>query len=236
MMTDQVKAPRTLEAIARQRVADDILTGALAPKARLKIRELGERYDIGASPLREALSRLVADGLVTVESNKGFRVAPLSLRELAHITEMREIVETEAFRRAVARGDERWEADIVAGFHVLSRAIDRYDHRDRAARLDWETQHRAFHRRLVEGCGNPRLIRSVETLHRDLQRYRTILQMTEMSAERLRFIHEELMRVAVDRDLDAAGPIMRRHVKVNLDLVCAGIEANPELRTIIDAE
>jgi DNA-binding GntR family transcriptional regulator len=88
----------------------------------------------------------------------------------------------------------------------------------------------------VLGCDNPELLRSVAGLHRHLMRYRTILQLTEMSGERLRFIHEELMQVALDRDAEAAVPIMRRHVKVNLDLVCAGIEADPELRLLIEAD
>lgn len=63
------EAPRpavTLEEAARQLVLDEILRGNLAPKSKLKIRELSARYGIGASPLREALSRLVPAGLVTL--------------------------------------------------------------------------------------------------------------------------------------------------------------------------
>jgi DNA-binding GntR family transcriptional regulator len=235
-VTQLADPPKTLEALARERVLEDILSGALPPRARLKIRELSARYDIGASPLREALSRLVSDGLVTVESNKGFRVAPLSLRELCDITEMREILEAEAFRRAVRRGDEEWESSVVAAFHRLSRAVERYDPRDDKTRLDWEAHHHAFHRQLVAGCANPRLTAAVERLYRHLMRYRTILRLTEIGAERLRVIHEELMQVALDRDEEAAGPMMRRHVKVNLDQVRAGLAADPELGRLIEPD
>jgi GntR family transcriptional regulator, carbon starvation induced regulator len=228
------KTPITLELMARQRMTEDILSGALAPNARLKIRELTERYRVGSSPVREALSRLVPEGLVTAEGNKGFRVAPLSLRELIEITEMREILEVEAFRRAIARRTDVWESGIISSFHLLSKAIQRYGSELAEHRLEWESHHQDFHRKLIAACGNARLTDAVEALHQHLSRYRTIFMLTEMSAQKLLFIHEELMQVALDGDVEAAGPIMRRHVKINVDLVRAGIGDNPALRDVID--
>lgn len=222
------------EAIARERVTGDILSGQLAPNAKLKIRDLCLRYGIGASPLREALFRLVPEGLVTLEHNKGFRVAALSLRELVEITEMRQIVEAEAFRRAIERGDESWEKNIVGDFYSLSKACDNYARDGDGARLEWERRHRSFHRTLVSACGNRKLLEAVNTLHRHLVRYRAIFLLTEMTGEELRIIHQELLNVALDRDLEAAAPLMRRHVRVNVDHVRAGINRNPSLREIID--
>ena len=233
-MENDEKASMTLEVAVRQRVTVDILSGALAPNARLKIRELTERYQVGASPLREALSRLVPEGLVTAEGNKGFRVAPLSLRELVELTEMREIVEVEAFRRSVARRTDAWEGALVASFHLLSRAIQRYGTELAQHRMEWEGHHQDFHRHLVSACGNDRLIHTVEALHRHLSRYRTIFMLTEMSPQKLLSIHETLLEVALDGDVEAAGPIMRRHVQVNVDLVRAGLRDLPDLRAMMD--
>jgi DNA-binding GntR family transcriptional regulator len=224
----------TLELQARRRVTLDILSGELPPNSKLKIRELTQRYQVGASPLREALSRLVPEGLVTAEGNKGFRVAPLSLRELVELTEMREILEVEAFRRAIAQRNDQWEGGIIASFHLLVKAIRGYGAELGEHRMEWEAKHHDFHKKLIAACGNARLIHAVEALHRQLSRYRSVFMLTEMSPEKLTFIHEELMQVALDGDIDAAGPIMRRHVKVNVDLVRDGLRDAPELRAMID--
>ena len=230
----RMKVSDSFESLAHQKLLGDILSGELAPSARLKIRELSCRYEIGATPLREALSRLVAEGLVRVEQNKGFRVASLSLRELVEITEMRQIVEAEAFRRSVERGDDVWESEVVAGFHRFNKAITTYpENSDRSHRLEFEDRHRGFHRILVSACGNERLLLTVDALHQHLVRYRAIFLMTELSADELRFMHKELMRVAIERDIEAAASIMRRHVRVNVDQVREGLMAKPELRALI---
>ncbi|MGF7161578.1 DNA-binding GntR family transcriptional regulator [Rhodoligotrophos appendicifer] len=231
----RAKAAETLESIAHQRLLDDIRSGELPPNSRLKIRDLAARYEIGATPLREALSKLVPEGLVSVEQNKGFRVAPLSLRELIEITEMRQIIEAEAFRRSLERGDDTWESEVVAAFHRLSKSIATYPAgKTNEARLEWEERHRGFHRVLVSACGNSKLIRGVEMLHQNLIRYRSVFLMTEISTDELRFMHQDLMRVALDRDLDAAIPIMRRHVKVNVDQVKDGLNKNPNLEILVE--
>src|SRR5262245_960453 len=80
----------------------DIVSGALEPDSKLKMRVLKERYGIGSSPMREALAQLAAQGLVHQFSQKGFRVPPLSAAHLADITRSRQLVETEAVKLAIA--------------------------------------------------------------------------------------------------------------------------------------
>lgn len=222
------------ESEAHQKLLDDILTGDLLPNSRLKIRDLADRYDIGATPLREALSRLVPGGLVKFEQNKGFRVASLSLLELAEITEMRQIVEAEAFRRSVKLGDDAWESEVVASHHRLNKSISAFWKNDRDSRQEFENRHRAFHKVLASACGNSRLRQSVETLHQHLIRYSAIFLHTEIGGPELRSIHDELMRVVIERDAEAAHFVMRRHVRVNVDQVKEGLRANPELKTLIE--
>src|SRR5882757_11147440 len=75
--------------------------------------------DLPEQPFREALSRLVGEGLVTFESNKGFRVRGLSKEDLADIAYMRTAVETFATRTAIERGGMEWESGIVGSLHAL---------------------------------------------------------------------------------------------------------------------
>ncbi|MEJ1158899.1 GntR family transcriptional regulator [Prosthecomicrobium sp. N25] len=231
----RTKLSRTLESEAHQKLLGDILSGQLAPNTKLKVRELSERYEIGATPLREALSRLVPDGLVQLEQNKGFRVASLSLRELVEITEMRQVVEAEAFRRAVENGSDQWEGQVIASLHQLNKAIAAYSATtDDSVRIEFEERHRDYHRILISACGNSRLVQSVETLHQHLIRYRAIFRVTEVSSDELRYMHDELARIAVERDVESAATMMRRHVRVNVDQVKQGLRATPSLSALIE--
>ena len=114
--------PRSLTSLAYERLRDDILRGRLAPSERLRIQALSERYQIGATAIREALSRLTTDGLVDAEDQRGFTVAPVSREELLDLTQTRIEIEQTALRMAVANGDVEWESHLLSSFHRLSRA------------------------------------------------------------------------------------------------------------------
>ena len=147
------EAERAAEALRR-----DIVSGAWAPRTKLKMRELTERYGTGASPLREALSRLAAEGYVVQESQKGYRVPPLSAADLDDITQSRQIIECEAFRLAIRHGGPAWEAGIVAAFHLLEQALRSSNPSDTGLDETFETAHHSFHRALVSACPLPSLL------------------------------------------------------------------------------
>src|SRR5690606_14667045 len=94
----------TMASTLFHRLRREIVSGELAPGLKLRIRDLTERYGVGATPVREALSRLVSTGFVTSIDQRGFRVSPISLEDLLDITESRQVVEGEAFRRSIERG------------------------------------------------------------------------------------------------------------------------------------
>ena len=102
----------TLAERATQRIEADIVRGALAPNARLGIAETAARYGVGATPLREALSRLAARGLVNAIGKRGFRVQSISRDDLADIVRIRSVLEREAIRLSIAAGDGGWEGEI----------------------------------------------------------------------------------------------------------------------------
>lgn len=99
----------TLSERAAALVEQDILAGTLAPGSRLGIVDLVQRYEIGATPLREGLSRLMSRGLIVSTGQRGFRVADISRTDLLDITQMRTAVEIEAVRLAITHGDDAWK-------------------------------------------------------------------------------------------------------------------------------
>src|SRR5947208_17059732 len=104
-----VSEAATLTERAAMLVEQDILAGYLAPGSRLGIVDLVQRYEIGATPLREGLSRLMSRGLIVGIGQRGFRVAEVSREDLADIPCMRTAVEIEAVRLAILHGDRAWE-------------------------------------------------------------------------------------------------------------------------------
>jgi GntR family transcriptional regulator, carbon starvation induced regulator len=116
------------------------------PGERLRAADLQERFDLGLTPIREALMRLSSESLVEGEANRGLRASDASLTELADIMRTRRQIERLCLEAAMERGDAAWEAEIVASMHLLSRTPLPSSALDRAAASLWEKQHRRFHR------------------------------------------------------------------------------------------
>jgi len=138
-----------LAGIAWQRIRADIIAGKLAPNTRLRIALLRTAYGIGATPLREALSRLVSERLVVSMDRRGFAVAPISLKELRDLTDLRKLLEKEALRQSLKNGDEQWEADVVSAVYKLGRLHERIQGGDLSAIDGWELLNQEFHEALV---------------------------------------------------------------------------------------
>ena len=149
------KVSRTLTTDLFEQIRSDILHNRLEPGSRLLFRDMRERYRSGLSPLREALMRLVSEGLVLLEDHKGFRVAPVSREEMIDIANTLLELEAIAIRMAVEKGDDRWEAQIVARYHELSKR--EMFAADGTLDAEWEARNVAFHEALYEACGSPSL-------------------------------------------------------------------------------
>ncbi len=91
----------------------ELLNGQLAPGQKLLLVAIGERLGVSQSVVREALTRLAAQGFVVATPQRGFRVRELSVDDIVCLTETRVQVETAALRLAIQRGDVHWEAGIL---------------------------------------------------------------------------------------------------------------------------
>lgn len=194
----------------------DIIAGDLLPASALRIAELRERYDVGATPLREALTRLAGEGLVELEANKGFRVKALSGEDLADIAYMRTALETTAIRTAIERGDDGWEAAILATLHRLIRATERTE-TDRASLDAWQVAHDAFHHALVAACGSPRLLAEQRRLADQHARYRRFLIADNFPRDLLIAEHRALADATLARDGERAAALLASHMRITSD-------------------
>lgn len=192
----------------------DIVSGTFAPGARLAMRELTQLYEVGASPVREALHRLTGEGFVHFFGQRGFRVPPLSLEDLEDLTQLRLMVDEAATRQAIERGDDAWEAGIVAAFHRLERQLGRFATDDEAVVRQYDAVHRGFHVALYAGVVSPRLTALSANLFDQAFRYRKLLHREPITPQKVIDEHRGLMDRLLARDTEAAVAAVRAHLQL----------------------
>ncbi len=211
------RSKTTLTDIAYTRLREDILSGRLEPGLKLRVEHLKTHYGAGASPIREALSRLTGDGLTIAEGRRGFRVAEVSNAELMDITELRVLMETRALRMAIEAGDDEWEALVLASFHRLSKLDERLAMEQPGE--EWEERHRDFHNSLVSACQSRWLKNFRDILFDQSERYRRLALANGPGKRDVAGEHKQIMEATLDRDSDRACDLLAAHVQETADAV-----------------
>jgi len=219
--------PKTAGPISTQassvydRLQADILTGQLQPGRKLRLKELIEKYETGNSPLREALNRLSANGMVVREENRGFRVSPAHTKELIELTRTVCWLEEIALRESIAKGDTAWEERIVLAFHWLKRAAQSNNNATKATSPEWEEHHKEFHLALISACDSSILIDFCAQLHKRSFRYRNLAEVVEYRDRHELEEHDELQQAALNRDADLAVELLKKHYTVTSEILLA---------------
>jgi GntR family transcriptional regulator, carbon starvation induced regulator len=200
----------TLTEAAYQALRRDIIHGARAPGERLRIIRLSEIYGIGPTPLREALQRLSADGLVIANGNRGFTVISLDVAEFNDLNIARTALEREALRLSLTNGDEAWEAGVVSAGYRMQKADATLS--SGPPDLDrWEAANEAFHLATVAACGSNWLLRLRKTLHDQCERYRRASVYLRRGSRNLAAEHDAILQAVLSRDIQAACDLTDAH-------------------------
>jgi len=205
----------TLTEQTLERLREDILAGTFAASEKLRVQDLSARYGVGASPLREALSHLAADGLVATISNRGFRVAPMSVADFKDVAENRIRIECLALERSIEAGDDEWEAKLVADYHRLRKFESTHSSQSQLNDPDfeWERRHRQFHHALIAACPSQWLLHFDRLLVFQFDRYRRLVMLKSGATKTGRQQEEALMETALARKAGKATQILRAHIE-----------------------
>ena len=201
----------TLATSIAQHLRDEVLAGRREPGARIRLDELKGIFGVSWSPVREAVSRLVAEGLIVADEQRNYRVAPASRSELAEILRLRVLLETTALREAIARGDDAWEAAILSAQHRLGKLESQRVAAAEAAQ--WETWHRAYHAALTEACVSPILLQFCRSLHDMHDRYRRLYLSSHEVDRDVAAEHREITEATLARDADRACALLSAHIE-----------------------
>jgi GntR family transcriptional regulator, carbon starvation induced regulator len=213
-------ATRTRAGGVYAELRQDIVRGRWKPSARLRLEELKAYYDVGLSPLREALMKLTSEGLLVLEEHKGVRVAAVSKAGLLDITTMRKELEAMAVRLSIANGDDRWEAGIVAALHELAKR--KKIGPDGLVDDEWEKRHHAFHDALTAASGSEWLQRFRSQLYDQADRYRRLAVQYLRAPRDDLAEHKEIADAVLARDAEASTFLVRRHLDRTCQILLAG--------------
>jgi DNA-binding GntR family transcriptional regulator len=204
---------RSLTNDVYERLRVDILACRLKPSAKLRIGELCDAFGgVSLGAVREALSRLAADGLVVAVPQRGFTVAPVSSRDLEELTLARVEIETLCLRAAIAKGGVTWEVGIVAAFRALTTTPYVADNDAERLADTWVAKHAAFHHALVAAADNTWLLRIREQLYQQSERYRRLSVPVAPHRRDVDSEHRGIMQATLERDAEAAARKLADHL------------------------
>lgn len=214
-------ADRTLaDGLAYDRIRRDLMAGVFGPAQRLPLAAFCEKYGVGLSVVREALTRLAEQGLLRSERNRGFATIPLSPDDLEDLMLARVQIEEACLRRSMVRGDTRWETSVVAAHHALSKAPEAALAQDPAGYAEWAEAHAAFHAALCAASASPRLLQLRQSLFDTAEVYHAWLRppggLRDRAAE-----HKEIMDAVLVRDSAKACALMTVHITRTSDQLIA---------------
>lgn len=188
-----------------------ILSGHRAPGDRLNEVEIAAELGVSRGPVREAMQRLARDGLVLVQPHRGSFVRNLKPDEIVDLYEVRIALECTAARLAAER---RSDADVTALAELLDSSAE-------AVAGDGDTPHYPAHLDLHElvaiVSGNARLHRAVVQINQELKLVRAVSGFRPERAPRALVEHSDVVSAIVERDVEQAAELMRKHLLQSLE-------------------
>jgi GntR family transcriptional regulator, carbon starvation induced regulator len=203
------------------RLRGEILACRLLPGSKLRINDIAESAEVSLGAVREALSRLGAEGLVIAESQKGYRVAPLSADDLEDLTEARVEIERIALARSIVRGDLEWETNLVAAWHRLSKISERLPE-DLSLLDQWVIAHAGFHAALVAACGSNKLLQVRSQFYQQSERYRRYSGIVDSKRD-VFAEHRRIFEGTIARDSAAATKEIADHLRLTAEIIVVSL-------------
>ncbi|HEV7619735.1 MAG TPA: GntR family transcriptional regulator [Burkholderiaceae bacterium] len=203
-----------------ERIRADILAATLKPGQKLSFKMLTSMYQVGLSPLRESLCQLVGNGLVMLESQRGFRVTPVSREDLVDVISIRRWVEVYALELSIDRRNEQWSQEVKSALDeftfVAAKAGD-----SRPINKDWQEIHRKLHFAMISACDSPTLLQFCSQIYDRFDRYRRLAVPAQAFMAATAGDHGAIARAALAGERNKAKLLLERHIDDIAEIVNA---------------
>ncbi|CAK7046507.1 MAG: HTH-type transcriptional regulator McbR [Desulfovibrio sp.] len=194
---------------------DEITKGALRPDDRLVVSTIAQQLKVSPMPVREALNRLIQEGMVDVTPHTGARVASVNLVQLCEIAYIRRELETLAAKLAVPQMDDELFTYLDELLHVMKSNLGA------ESAHEYEKINLAFHRAIYSCCGNQSLYELVMSLWEKSSITRTSLVRFPDQNRRSYEEHVQWIAAAKQGDAEKVAEIVREHLRATVDKLIA---------------
>jgi DNA-binding GntR family transcriptional regulator len=212
--------PRSVPDIVYQWLRERILLGWLRPGEEIRQELLAREFGTSRVPIREALSRLQAEGLIVLRPRRGFAVTSLNRDEIVEIFELRMAVEEHAMRLAT---QERTEAD-VGEVEALIERMETLEPSAPQFLQDWMSTNRLFHTRLIECAGRKRVSEIALNLRDAIEPYIRIEANFIGQVDYANVEHRLIVEAFKRNDPEEAARISRQHCGSTLSRLLTNID------------
>lgn len=222
----QENSHKSQTALTYDSLRDLILQSKFAPSEKLRIEKLSKILEASSGAVREALSRLTAEGLVVAEPQKGFVVSPISRRDLIDLTEVRISVEAQCLTASIENGDGEWEGRVLSLAHQLTVLPGAANRPGTDEGYKWHKLHEQFHNELVSACPNSWWLQVRQQLYLQSERYRRLSGPTELDPQDnvdrdIEAEHNAIAEATIARDAPTACQRLTEHLECTTRILLA---------------
>lgn len=220
-------ASATRASAVYEHLRSDIAHGELEPGSKLRVEAMCTRYGVGASPMREALSRLSSEGLVVRTDLRGFSVAPLNWDELPTLTHNRIQLESLVLRESIEHRDQAMEDELVLLVHRLARTPRSLSAEQFQPNPAWETLHTAFHRALLSRCPSRWMRAFCDNLADEAYRFRQVAAGQSFSSRNEHAEHTAIFEAVIEGRSEDAVRLLTEHYSKTSSVLAVGAQPAP---------
>lgn len=199
----RLKIPESLTQQAHRYIREEIVQGRIDGQQHLTEGFFATRYGISKSPIREALTRLESEGLITIVPRRGAFVRGFSIHDVEEIYELREILETQVIRDAVL------DAKILKRLRDIVRSAQACLKRN--DKPNYIREDMAFHTTLANASSNSRLRKMLESMHNQMLILRR--QTFELSSRTSTAEHLRILEALEKGQKEKAAKLMGQHIR-----------------------
>lgn len=196
-----------------KKLRDAIVFGDLNPGEKLVERELSKMFNIGTTPIREAIRQLESEGLIEVFPNRGALVKKITLKDAVDAYEVAAILEGYAAKIAAKKATEPEKKKLRLLADDVARALKAKDYRT------YLQKNERFHDALHQIAGNSVLSKQINAVRNQFFRFLGIIASLPGHSEKALRAHEEILKAIERGDPEKAGQCIKRHLReVKADL------------------
>lgn len=200
-------AIRSLPEVAYEKIRRAILAGSYESGQALRQEDLAHQLGISRLPVREALSRLEAEGLVVQRPRRGYIIASLDPDEIEDIFDIRAMLEERAGYLATLKRTQQDVAEVEA----LAAAVDKVLIKTAADVDQFAELNHAFHARLFESSGRKQLCRTMIMLRNSVERYVRVSARVAVNLDRTKAEHHQILDAFRRGQAEEVARLSRQH-------------------------